>query len=156
MRTTPVAGKAILVSGHDLRDLHAILEATKDTGINVYTHGEMLPAHGYPELHAYKHLAGNYGGAWQNQQHEFDRVPRPDRDDVQLHGRAAAAYRNRIFTAGPVGWPGLRTSPTATSAPVVQAARALPGFGTTEPEQTITVGFGREAVLGAAGQVSMR
>ena len=75
VRVTPIKGKAILVSGHDLKDLHAILEATKDKGINVYTHGEMLPAHSYPKLKAYPHLAGNYGGAWQDQQKEFAEFP---------------------------------------------------------------------------------
>ena len=153
VRTTPVAGKAILVSGHDLRDLHAILEATKDTGINVYTHGEMLPAHGYPGLRAYKHLAGNYGGAWQNQQHDFTVFPGPIVMTSNCLVEPQPLYRNRIFTAGPVGWPGLRHIADGNFSAVVQAARALPGFATTEPEQTITVGFGREAVLGAAGQV---
>jgi hydroxylamine reductase len=77
VRTTPVAGKCVLVSGHDLGDLHALLEATKGQGINVYTHGEVLPAHAYPKLHEYPHLAGNYGGAWQNQQREFAAFPGP-------------------------------------------------------------------------------
>ena len=77
VRITPVAGKAILVSGHELSDLAAILEATAGTGINVYTHGELLPAHGYPKLRAHPHLVGNYGGAWQDQQQEFAAFPGP-------------------------------------------------------------------------------
>ncbi len=153
VRTTPVAGKAILVSGHDLRDLAAILEATRDTGINVYTHGELLPAHGYPKLRAHPHLAGNYGGAWQNQQNEFAAFPGPIVMTSNCLIEPQAAYRNRIFTAGPVGWPGLRHIDNGDFGIVVQAARALPGFAATAPEQTITVGFGRDAVLGVAGQV---
>ena len=75
MRVTPVKGKAILVSGHDLKDLEELLKQTEGKGINVYTHGEMLPAHGYPGLKKYPHLAGNYGGAWQDQAKEFDAFP---------------------------------------------------------------------------------
>ena len=153
VRITPVEGKAILVSGHDLRDLAAILEATKDKGINVYTHGEMLPAHSYPKLHAYPHLAGNYGGAWQNQQQEFAAFPGAIVMTSNCLIEPGALYRNRIFTAGPVGWPGLRHIANGDFSPVVQAALALPGFRATEPEKTITVGFGREAVLGVAGTV---
>ena len=153
VRITPVEGKAILVSGHDLRDLAAILEATKDKGINVYTHGEMLPAHSYPKLHAYPHLVGNYGGAWQNQQQEFADFPGAIVMTSNCLIEPNALYRNRIFTAGPVGWPGLRHIQNGDFSSVVQAALALPGFKATEPEKTITVGFGREAVLGVAGTV---
>jgi hydroxylamine reductase len=153
VRVTPVAGKAILVSGHDLRDLAAILEATKDRGINVYTHGELLPAHGYPGLRAYPHLVGNYGGAWQNQHAEFAAFPGPIVMTSNCLIEPQAAYRNRIFTAGPVGWPGLRHIGDGNFAAVVQAALALPGFAATEAERTITVGFGRDAVLGVAGAV---
>ena len=153
VRITPLEGKAILVSGHDLRDLAAILEATKDKGINVYTHGEMLPAHSYPKLHAYPHLVGNYGGAWQNQQQEFADFPGAIVMTSNCLIEPNARYRNRIFTAGPVGWPGLRHIGNGDFSSVVQAALALPGFKATEPEKTITVGFGREAVLGVAGTV---
>ena len=153
VRITPVEGKAILVSGHDLRDLAAILEATKDKGINVYTHGEMLPAHSYPELHAYPHLVGNYGGAWQNQQQEFAAFPGAIVMTSNCLIEPGALFRNRIFTAGPVGWPGLRHIGDGDFSLVVKAALALPGFRATEPEKAITVGFGREAVLGVAGTV---
>ncbi len=108
VRVTPVAGKAILVSGHDLHDLAKILEATEGTGINVYTHGELLPAHGYPELHKYSHLAGNYGGAWQDQQRDFTAFPGPIVMTSNCLIEPQPAYRNRIFTVGPVGWPGVR------------------------------------------------
>ena len=153
VRITPVEGKAILVSGHDLRDLAGILEATKDKGINVYTHGEMLPAHSYPKLKAYPHLAGNYGGAWQNQQQEFADFPGAIVMTSNCLIEPNARYRNRIFTAGPVGWPGLRHIGNGDFSTVAQAALALPGFKASEPEKTITVGFGREAVLGVAGTV---
>ena len=153
VRITPVEGKAILVSGHDLRDLAAILEATKDKGINVYTHGEMLPANSYPKLKAYPHLVGNYGGAWQNQQQEFAAFPGAIVMTSNCLIEPSALYRNRIFTAGPVGWPGLRHIANGDFSSVVQAALALPGFRATEPEKTITIGFGREAVLGVAGTV---
>ena len=153
VRTTPVAGKAILVSGHDLGDLAAILEATKDTGINVYTHGEMLPAHSYPKLHAYPHLAGNYGTAWQNQHQEFAAFPGPIVMTSNCLIEPQPAYRNRIFTMGPVGWPGVRHLTHADLALVVRAAQALPGFAETGPEKTILVGFGRDTVLSAAETV---
>lgn len=81
------AGKCILISGHDLKDLYNLLEQTEGTGVNVYTHGEMLPAHGYPELRKFKHLVGNYGSGWQNQQVEFARFHWPHRDDLELHHR---------------------------------------------------------------------
>ncbi|MCB5944795.1 hydroxylamine reductase [Acidocella sp. KAb 2-4] len=151
--TTPVAGKAILVSGHDLRDLHNILEATKDKGINVYTHGEMLPAHGYPKLHAYPHLAGNYGGAWQNQQSEFAAFPGPIVMTSNCLIEPQPSYRNRIFTAGPVGWPGIRHIKNDDYSQVVQAAQAMPGFTEAAPEKKVLVGFGHETLMGAAGAV---
>ncbi|GGY97378.1 hydroxylamine reductase [Streptomyces poonensis] len=153
VRTTPVAGKAILVSGHDLRDLAALLEQTKDSGINVYTHGEMLPAHAYPLLKAYPHLAGNYGGAWQDQQREFARFPGPILMTSNCIIEPYPAYRRRIFTTGPVGWPGVRHLADGDFSPVVQAAKAMPGYRTEGPERFITVGFGHDALLAAADQV---
>jgi len=153
VRTTPMAGKAVLVSGHDLRDLEAILEATKGTGINVYTHGELLPAHGYPKLRAYAHLAGNYGGAWQTQQTEFSAFPGPIVMTSNCLIEPQPAYRNRIFSAGPVGWPGVRHIENRDFTQVVKAALALPGFVTTEPERTTLIGFGHNAVLGVADKV---
>ena len=153
VKVTPVAGKAILVSGHDLKDLHAILEAVKGTDINVYTHGELLPAHSYPKLKAYPNLAGNYGTAWQNQQLEFAAFPGPIVMTSNCLIEPQPAYRNRIFTAGPVGWPGVRHITNDDYSQVVQAARALPGFPETAPEKTILIGFGKDAVLGVAGKV---
>ena len=154
VRVTPVPGKAILVSGHDLGDLAALLEQTRDTGINIYTHGEMLPAHAYPKLKAYPHLAGNYGGAWQDQQKDFADFPGPILMTSNCIIEPQPQYRQRIFTAGPVGWPGVRHISDGNFAPVIQAARALPGFkDEAGAEKTITIGFGRDAVLGVADQV---
>ncbi len=153
VRVTPVKGKAILVSGHDLKDLHAILEATKDKGINVYTHGELLPAHSYPALKAYPHLAGNYGGAWQDQQKEFAEFPGPIVMTSNCLIEPQPRYRARIFTAGPVGWSGVRHIANEDFSQVVQAALALPGFAEDAEEKRITIGFGRAAVLGVADKV---
>ncbi len=153
VRVTPVKGKAILVSGHDLKDLHAILEATKDKGINVYTHGELLPAHSYPALKAYPHLAGNYGGAWQDQQKEFAEFPGPIVMTSNCLIEPQPRYRARIFTAGPVGWAGVRHIANEDFSQVAQAALALPGFAEDSEEKRITIGFGRAAVLGVADKV---
>lgn len=153
VRVSPVAGKAILVSGHDLGDLEALLKQTEGKGINIYTHGEMLPAHAYPKLKAYKHLVGNYAGAWQDQQLDFANFPGPILMTSNCIIEPLPAYRQRIFTAGPVGWPGVRHLENHQFASLIQAAQALPGFKEDAPEKTITVGFGRDAVLGVADKV---
>ena len=153
VRMTPVAGKAILVSGHDLYDLSQILEQTKDTGINVYTHGEMLPAHAYPGLKKYPHLVGNYGGAWQEQQREFAEFPGPIVLTSNCLIEPARTYRQRIFTTGPVGWPGVRHIENGDYRQLIQAAKALPGFKEDAEEKTITTGFGHDTVLGLADKV---
>jgi hydroxylamine reductase len=101
-------GKAILVSGHDLHDLYALLEQTKGLGIQIYTHGEMLPAHGYPKLKAYKHLAGNYGGAWTDQAHEFADFPGAVLMTSNCIQEPKLSYKERLFTAGAVAWPGVK------------------------------------------------
>lgn len=148
--TTPVQGKAILVSGHDLRDLYKILEATKGTGINVYTHGEMLPAHGYPQLHAYPHLVGNYGSAWQNQQQEFADFPGAIVMTSNCLIEPKPSYHNRMFTTGPVGWPGLRHIRNDDYRQLLDVARSLPGYPETITGRNLLVGFGRETILNAA------
>jgi hydroxylamine reductase len=153
VRTAPVEGKAILISGHDLPGLLALLEQTRDTGISVYTHGEMLPAHGYPALKAYPHLAGNYGGAWQDQQIDFSRFPGPIVMTSNCMIKPRPAYQDRIFTNGPVGWPGLRHLADHDFTEVIQSALDLPGFDATGPQKTVTVGFGHAAVLGVADTV---
>ena len=158
VRVTPVAGKCIAVSGHDLEDLKQLLEQTEGKGIHIYTHGEMLPAHGYPELHKYKHLVGNYGGAWQEQRKEFDAFPGAILMTTNCIQQPKDAYKGRIFTTGLVAWPGvvhIEAGPDGTKdfTPVIEAALAAPGFPADEPEKTITVGFGRNAVLGVADKV---
>ncbi|MCK5889758.1 MAG: hydroxylamine reductase, partial [Methylococcales bacterium] len=152
-RITPIKGKAILVSGHDMKDLYELLEQTKDMGINIYTHGEMLPAHAYPKLKAYPHLAGNYGSAWQNQHTEFAAFPGPILMTSNCLIEPTPAYKSRIFTAGPVGWPGVRHIEGHDFTPVIQVAKGTPGFKETAEEKTVTVGFGRHAVLGVADKV---
>lgn len=150
----PLAGKAILISGHDLKDLQMLLEQTADTGINIYTHGEMLPAHGYPELKKFPHLAGNYGSGWQNQQVEFAKFPGP----VVMTSNCiidpnVGNYGDRIWTRSIVGWPGVQHLEGENFAPVIAQALQLPGFRYSEIEQEITVGFGRQTLLGAADTV---
>ena len=153
VRIEPVKGKAIVVSGHDLRDLEELLRQTEGKGINVYTHGEMLPAHGYPKLHAYKHLVGNYGGAWQNQVREFDEFPGAILMTTNCIQRPRESYKGRIFTSGLVAMPGVTHVSNKDFSPVIEAALAAPGFAEDGPDRTITVGFGHEAVMGVAGAV---
>jgi hydroxylamine reductase len=106
VRVTPIPGKAIVVSGHDLVDLHALLKQTEGKGINIYTHGEMLPCHGYPELKKFKHLVGNYGGAWQDQQKEFEAFPGAVLMTTNCIQKPREAYKGRIFTSVS-SWPGV-------------------------------------------------
>jgi len=153
VRVEPVAGKAILVSGHDLKDLRALLEQTEGKGINVYTHGEMLPAHGYPELKRFSHLVGNYGGAWQDQQKEFDAFPGSILMTTNCIQKPRDTYKGRIFTTGLVAWPGVPHVEGPDFSPVIDAALAADGFAHDGPEKTITVGFARNAVMEAAGAV---
>jgi hydroxylamine reductase len=150
----PVAGKAILVSGHDLCDLKLILEQTEGTGINVYTNGEMLPAHGYPELKKFKHLVGNYGSAWQNQQREFAAFPGAIvMTSNCLIDPNVGRYSDRIFTRSIVGWPGVQHLEGDDFSAVIACAQAQAGFAHTEIAHKITVGFGRNALMNAAPAV---
>jgi hydroxylamine reductase len=153
VRITPKKGKAILVSGHDLKDLAELLKQTEGMGINVYTHGEMLPANAYPGLKKYSHLAGNYGGAWQDQRKEFDEFPGAILMTTNCIQRPQESYKGRIFTSGVVGWPGVRHLDDANFGPVIEAAMAAEGFTEDSPEKTITIGFGHHAVMGVADQV---
>lgn len=153
VRVTPVKGKAIVVSGHDLKDLEELLKQTEGKGINVYTHGEMLPAHGYPGLKTYTHLVGNYGGAWQDQRNEFDAFPGAILMTTNCIQKPADGYKDRIFTTGLVAWPGVRHIADRDFGPVLSAALAAPGFEEDGPEKTITVGFGHNAVLGVAESI---
>ncbi len=154
VRVTPIRGKCILVSGHDLKDLDELLRQTEGKGINVYTHGEMLPCLAYPGLKKYKHLVGNYGGAWQDQRREFEAFPGAILMTTNCIQKPKETYLNRIFTSGLVAWPCVRhIGPDHDFTPVIQAALAEPGFAHDEPEQTITVGFGHHAVLGVAANI---
>ena len=153
VRITPVAGKCILVSGHDLKDLRELLEQTAGKGINIYTHGEMLPANAYPELKKFPHLAGNYGGAWQDQAREFDAFPGAILMTTNCIQKPLDTYFNRIFTTGLVQWPGVTHIADGDFAPVIDAALAAEGFGAAAEEKTITIGFARNAVLNVAGPV---
>ncbi len=150
---TPKAGKAILVSGHDLKDLEELLEATSGKGINVYTHGEMLPANAYPGLKKHDHLAGNYGGAWQDQRKEFEAFPGSILMTTNCIQKPKDGYKARIFTSGLVAWPGVMHIADGDFTPLIEAALEADGFSEDAPEDTITIGFGREAVLGVADKV---
>ncbi|MDT8287297.1 MAG: hydroxylamine reductase [Elusimicrobiales bacterium] len=153
VRINPLKGKALLVSGHDLKDLESILKQTEGKGINVYTHGEMLPCHGYPGLKKYKHLAGNYGGAWQDQQKEFDKFPGSIVMTTNCIQKPLNGYKARIFTTGLVEWPGVTHLKNGDFGPAIEAALAAPGFAEDGDPKTILVGFGHNAVMGVAGKV---
>ena len=145
-------GKAILVSGHDLVDLESILKQSAGKGIYVYTHGEMLPAHGYPKLKKYPHFFGHYGTAWQNQQREFPQFPGAILITTNCIQRPIDSYKANIFTSGPVGYPGIPHVSHDFSR-VIDRALELPGFTEDKETKTVTVGFGRNAVLSAADKV---
>ena len=147
------AGKAILVSGHDLKDLEEILKQTEGKGINVYTHGEMLPCHGYPELKKYSHFYGHYGSAWQNQAKEFDAFPGAILMTTNCIQKPRDSYRDRIFTTGLVGWPGVHHIADKDFAPVIAKALELPGFTEDRDGKRVMVGFARTAVMGVADKV---
>lgn len=147
------AGQCILVSGHDLKDLKDLLEATQGKGINVYTHGEMLPAHGYPELKKYPHLYGNFGTAWQNQKKEFAHFPGPILMTTNCIQEPQASYRENIFTTGPVGWPGVKHVANGQFDELISTALAMPGFTEDQDKGSVTVGFAHHSVLGVADQI---
>lgn len=152
VRVTPIKGKAIVVSGHDLKDLEELLKQTEGKGINVYTHGEMLPCLAYPELKKYKHLVGNYGGAWQDQIKEFAQFPGAILMTTNCI-QDPSKYKHRIFTSGLVAWPGVKHISDRDYTPVIEAALAEEGFTEDAEEKYITVGFGHNAVLGVADKV---
>jgi len=147
------AGKAILVSGHDLKDLKMLLEQTAGKGIFVYTHGEMLPAHGYPELKKYPHFYGHYGTAWQNQVKEFAAFPGAILMTTNCIQKPAESYHDNIFTTGLVGWPGVVHVKNGEFAPVIEKSLAMPGFPADTDKDTVMTGFAHNAVLGVAGKV---
>ena len=147
------AGKAILVSGHDLIDLEHILKQSQGKGIYVYTHGEMLPTHGYPELKKYPHFYGHYGTAWQNQQKDFAAFPGAILMTTNCIQRPVESYMGKIFTSGPVGYPGVPHISGKDFSPIIQKALELPGFQQDMEGKSVLVGFGRNAVLSVAGKV---
>jgi len=146
-------GKAILVSGHDLLDLEEILKQSAGKGIYVYTHGEMLPCHGYPGLKKYPHFYGHFGTAWQNQAKEFAQFPGAIVMTTNCIQRPQESYAPNLFTRGLVGWPGITHIPDLNFKPVIDKALALPGFAEDSNGRAVMVGFARNAVLGVAGQV---
>ena len=154
-------GPFIVISGHDLHDLKLLLEQTQGRGINIYTHGEMLPAHAYPELRKYSHLKGNFGTAWQNQQKEFSDLPAPVLFTTNCLMPPKPSYSDRVFTTALVSYPGIvHIDGRKDFSPVIQKALELGGFkeDVTIPGinggTKVTTGFGREAVLAAAGTVA--
>ena len=145
-------GPAILVSGHDLVDLDAVLQATEGTGINVYTHGEMLPGNAYPGLKKYPHLAGNFGGPWQLQKFEFAQFKGPILITTNCLMEPRKSYRDRIYTTNAVGWPGVKILEDMNQ--LVQHALSMDGFPENDPEpKNITIGFGKNTILSHAGAV---
>ncbi|SDN90927.1 hydroxylamine reductase [Desulfonauticus submarinus] len=147
-------GKAILVSGHDLRDLEIILKQTEGKGIYVYTHGEMLPCHGYPELKKYQHFYGHYGTAWQNQQKEFAKFPGAIIMTTNCIQKPLDNYKNNIFTTGLVAWPGItHIGEDKDFTPAIERALEMEGFKEDTDLGYVTVGFARNAILSVADKV---
>ncbi len=153
VRITSVKGKCIVVSGHDLKDLEELLKQTQGKRINVYTHGEMLPCNAYPGLKKYKHLVGNYGGAWQDQRNEFDAFPGAILMTTNCIQKPKDSYKARIFTSGVVGWAGVTHISNGDFTPVIKAALAAPGFTEDAPAKSITIGFARNTIMSVAGKV---
>ncbi|MFC1505352.1 hydroxylamine reductase [Thermodesulfobacteriota bacterium] len=146
-------GKAILVSGHDLKDLEELLKQTEGKGINIYTHGEMLSTHGYPKLKRYPHFYGQFGTAWQKQIKEFADFPGAILMTSNCIQRPKNEYKDNLFTSGMVGWPGIPHISDLNFEPVIDRALDLPGFDEDYLKQEVTVGFARNAVLGVADKV---
>lgn len=153
-------GPFIVITGHDLRDLKLLLEQTEGKGVNVYTHGEMLPAHGYPELRKYPQLKGNFGTAWQNQQREFAELPAPILYTTNCLMPPKGSYADRVFTTELVSWPGaVHIGQDKDFTPVIEKALELGGFSEDREftglngGRSVTTGFGREAVLASAEQI---
>lgn len=148
-------GPFIIVSGHDLRDLEMLLEQTEGKGINIYTHGEMIPSHGYPGLKKYPHLVGNFGSAWQNQQKEFDNIPGCILMTTNCLMRPRETYKDRIFTTSVVGWDGVKHIPKGKDGKkdfteIINKALELGGYEEDQEPHEILVGFGHNATLSNA------
>ena len=151
-------GPFIIVSGHDLKDLEQLLQQSEGSGVNIYTHGEMLPCHGYPGLKKYKHLAGNFGGAWQEQQKQFDNLPGCILMTTNCLMRPRESYKDRIYTTNVVGWDGVKFIPRKENgekdfSEIIAHAKALGGYPEDAPPQEILVGFGHHATLEHAEEI---
>lgn len=146
-------GKAILVSGHDLKDMEEILKQTEGKGISVYTHGEMLPCHGYPGLKKYSHFYGHFGTAWQNQQKEFVDFPGPIVFTTNCLMKPRDSYKDHVYACSVVGWPGLEHIQDYDFSSVIEKALSMPGFKEDSNGAFVTTGFGRNAVTSIAGTV---
>lgn len=146
-------GKAILISGHDLLDLEEVLKLSEGKGINVYTHGEMLPTHGYPLLKKYPHFYGHFGTAWQNQTKEFAQFPGAILMTTNCLQRPQEVYADNLFTCGLVGWPGIKHIADRNFQPVIDKALALPGFAADDNGRFVNSGFARNTVMSVAGTV---
>ena len=147
-------GKAILVSGHDIKAVESVLKQTVGTGINVYTHGELLPAHGYPNLkQKYPHFYGHYGTGWQNQTHEFEQFPGAILITTNCLMPPRDTYKGKVFTIGPVGWSGLVHLDREELSAVIKTALELPGFAADCDRGTVITGMARNAVLSVADRV---
>lgn len=151
-------GPFIIVSGHDLKDLEMLLEQTKGKGINIYTHGEMLPCHGYPGLKKYPHLIGNFGGAWQDQQKEFDDIPGCILMTTNCLMRPRDSYKDRIYSTNVVGWDGVKhigknDSGEKDFSEIIQQSLELGGYKEDQEPHEILVGFAHNTVLSNAGKI---
>lgn len=151
-------GPFIIVSGHDLKDLEQLLQQSEGSGVNIYTHGEMLPCHGYPGLKKYKHLAGNFGGAWQEQQKQFDNLPGCILMTTNCLMRPRESYKDRIYTTNVVGWDGVKFIPRKENgekdfSEIIAHAKALGGYPEDAPPHEILVGFGHHATLEHAEEI---
>jgi len=152
-------GKAILVSGHDLKDLEAVLKQSEGKGVYVYTHGEMLPSHAYPNLKKYPHFYGHYGTAWQNQQKEFKDFPGAILMTTNCLQKPTGTYEGSIFTSGPVRWPGVTHIECSDLVsgdflPVIEKALEMSGFSQNTNDKTVTVGFGRNHFLSLVNHIT--
>ena len=151
-------GPFIIVSGHDLKDIEMLLKQTEGLGINIYTHGEMLPSHGYEGLKKYKHLVGNFGGAWQDQQKQFDNLPGCILMTTNCLMRPRDTYKDRIYSTNVVGWDGIKyieKKPDGEKdfSEIIKQSLELGGFTEDQEVKEILVGFGHEAALSHAGEL---
>lgn len=151
-------GSFIIVSGHDLKDLEMLLEQTKGKGVNIYTHGEMLPCHGYEGLKKYPHLVGNFGGAWQDQQKQFDNLPGCILMTTNCLMRPRESYKDRIYSTNVVGWEGVKhigrkENGDKDFSEIIQQAIELGGYPEDQEPQEILVGFGHHAALSYAEKI---